>query len=637
MTTKRKIIQLSLILIVFGIFSSCENFLDVVPDNIATIEDDAFALRADAERFLFTTYSYMPQHGRKNGNPGFFAGDEFWLPPIDDSIPWRIARGNQRVVNPYMDFWEGWGGTDLYEGIRQCNIFLENIDRVPDMSQPEKDQWIAEVKFLKAYYHFYLVRMYGPIVLVRENKPVYASSEEVNVARSPVDECFAYIVELLNEAAPDLPGRVDNELADLGRITRTIALAVKAKVLVTAASPLFNGNQAYAGYTGPDGEELFNTEFDPVKWDSAAAAAQKAVAFAEQTGHELYYYQPQFSQYDLSDTTMVKMSIRNSVAEAWNPEVLWANTETRAKYNIQAYATPRGLDPAYTSNWRIRGNMAPPLKIAELFYSSNGVPLREDKSWEYSERFDLKTATAADRYNLKEGYTTAKLHFEREPRFYASLGFDGGIWYGQGRFDDNGDLFFVASKNGQAASVYNKNHYSVTGYWPKKLVHFENVIGPNTRYDVQQYPWPVMRLADLYLLYAEAKNEADGPGPEVYDYINLVRKRAGLESVQDSWTNHSVNPEKYTTKQGMREIIRHERLIELAFEGKRFWDLRRWKQAAEELNKPISGWDIEQSTEKGYYRERVLFNQRFTTRDYLWPLDETVLLSNTKTVQNPGW
>ncbi len=633
----KRIIKISLVTLLLSVSSACSDFMDIVPDNVATI-DQAFRMRSTAERFLFTCYSYMPRHGNFDGDPAMAGGDEAWLVPTHSNPAWQIARGNQKVVNPYMNFWQGGnGGRDLYEGIRQTNIFLEEIGRVPDMQESERKRWIAEAKFLKAYYHYWLARMYGPIVLVKENLPVSASGDEVNRPQAPVDEVFDYIVELLDEAAPDLPDRIENEIAELGRITKVIALSVKAEVLVTAASPLFNGNEAYAGYTGVNGEELFNTTFDETKWEKAVEATGEAVELAESLGYELYRFQPQFTQYDLSDTTKVKMSIRNSVTEKWNSEIIWGNTNSMAS-GVQGSATPRGLDPDRRDNTSLRGSIAPPIKIAEMFYSENGVPIREDKTWDYSGRFDLKIATEDEKYNLKEGYTTAALHFDREPRFYASLGFDGAIWYGNGVFDDKSpDLLYVSSKKGQPAAMVTPNYYSTTGYWPKKLVNFENVIGSGNTYTVQAYPWPVMRLADLYLLHAEALNEVGAPEAEVLKYIDLVRERAGIPGVKDAWTTYSSNPNKFTTQEGRREIIQHERLIELAFEGKRFWDLRRWKRAEEFLNQPITGWDLEQETAEGYYRERLVFEQRFTMRDYLWPLDEKVLLSNTNTVQNPGW
>ncbi|NML41008.1 RagB/SusD family nutrient uptake outer membrane protein [Chitinophaga sp. G-6-1-13] len=625
-----------LCIIISTLFSSCRKFLDIVPDNVATI-DNAFRLRSTAERFLFTCYSYMPATGDFAGNPAFAAGDECWLPVTYTSNAWQIARGNQNVVNSYMNYWQGKnGGKNLYEGIRQCNIFLENIDRVPDMGSEEKQRWIAEAKFLKAYYHFWLFQMYGPIPLVKVNIPVSAGEDEVYPVREPVDSCVNYIAQLMGEAALNLPDKITNETTELGRITKAIAVSIKAYVLVVAASPLFNGNPDHAGFKGPDGQLLFSNSADPQKWTRAAAACKEAIDLCESQGYRLYTFNPQFFPYKISDTTRIEMSIRNAVCEKWNAEIIWGNTNSLVS-SMQAGATPRGLDPVRVGNGSLSGNIAPTLKIAEMFYSNHGVPITEDKTWDYAGRFKLRTGTRAYRYDLQEGYQTVALHFDREPRFYASLGFDGGIWYGQGLFNDKANLFFVSCKKGQPASAQNQSAYSVTGYWPKKLVNFNNVIGDGTTYTIQAYPWPILRLANLYLLYAEALNEAEGPGAEVYKYMNLVRERAGLPTVENAWTNYSRTPTKFTTKEGMRDIIQRERQIELAFEGQRFWDLRRWKKAVEEQNKPVSGWDVAQEDAAAYYREKVIFNQTFTTRDYLWPLPESELMSNKKMNQNPGW
>lgn len=634
---KRYILGLASAVILF--FASCNKYLNIVPDLAPTI-DNAFALRSQAEKFLFTCYSYMPSHASLGGNPALLGGDELWLVPTSDNIPWMIARGNQRIVDPYSNYWQGTqGAKDLYEGIRQCNTLIDNIGRVPDMEQSEKDRWIAEAQFLKAYYNFWLVRMYGPIVLMKQNIPVDADEDEVRLPQSPVDSCFNYIVELLDNAATNLPDRITDEASELGRATKAIALSLKAEVLVTAASPLFNGNKDYTGFKNSEGLDLFNTTVDPQKWERAKAACKEAVDFDESLGYRLYYYQPAFAQYDLSDTTLTKMSIRNAITEKWNPEIIWGNTNSMAtQAGVQGSATPRGLDPAHLDNQGTRGSIAPPLKIANMFYTDHGLPIREDKDWDYAGRFNLKIAGEADKYNLKEGYTTAQINFNREPRYYADLGFDGGIWYGQGHYDDKGsDLLYVQAKQGQPASKIVESAYSTTGFWPKKLVNFQNIISSGNTYTVQDYPWPVIRLADIYLLYAEAINEADGPTPEALKYIDTVRARAGIPTVEDSWTLHSRTPNKFKSKDGLREIIHQERLIELAFEGKRFWDLRRWKEAVSELNNPITGWDIDQASAEGYYRERTIFDQTFSTKDYFWPLNENVLLANNKLKQNPGW
>jgi hypothetical protein len=151
------------------------------------------------------------------------------------------------------------------------------------------------------------------------------------------------------------------------------------------------------------------------------------------------------------------------------------------------------------------------------------------------------------------------------------------------------------------------------------------------------YPWPEIRLADLYLSYAEALNESTGPNAEAYQYINMVRARAGLNTVQSSWSTYSIDNTKYTTKIGFRDIIQQERLIELAFEGHRYWDLRRWKKATQVLNAPIKGWDLNQADAASYYKEVIIHNQAFKTRDYFWPIEINELLANRKLVQNPGW
>ncbi|MEC3878170.1 RagB/SusD family nutrient uptake outer membrane protein [Parapedobacter sp. 10938] len=621
------------------LFGGCQKYLDIVPDNIATIEN-AFNMRVSAERFLYSCYHYLPLLSNIEHNPAFTAGDEFWLHEFYRMPGWEIARGFQNVTNPYLNYWQGNTGQgsnatrDLYQAIRDCNIFLENVDAVPDLSEGEKRRWVAEVKFLKAYFHFYLIRMYGPIPLKKENLPIDAGVEEVKVFRDPVDECFAYVVELLDEALPDLPAIINSQTSELGRITQPIALSVKAHALVTAASPLFNGNPDYAHFTDKRGTQLFNPDFSMEKWEQAKQACEAAIAACEDAGNRLYYYSQSGLQYDVSPEIRTEMNIRNAVTEKWNDEIIWGHTNSMTG-NMQRQSTPRGVDPATRANSNVHGNAAVPLKIAAQFYTKNGVPIEEDLNWDYNARFDLHTGTEAEKYHIKEGYTTARFNVDREPRYYANLGFDGGIWYGMDRFDDD-ETWFVSAKKGEPASNVARDKFNVTGIWGKKLVNYQNSIG-ETSYTIEQYPWPVYRLANIYLLYAEALNEMDGPSPEVFEFLDLIRERAGLPGVEAAWQLHSRNPNKPQTKEGLREIIHQERLIELALEGQRFWDLRRWKKAMDLLNAPITGWDIEQRTAEGYYRERVLYNQTFAIRDYLWPVRENELLANKNTIQNPGW
>jgi hypothetical protein len=231
---------------------------------------------------------------------------------------------------------------------------------------------------------------------------------------------------------------------------------------------------------------------------------------------------------------------------------------------------------------------------------------------------------------MQPGYQTTSLHFDREPRFYADMAFDGSKWY-----MENG-TYNIQSKAGEHSGKKQVRDYSVTGYFTKKLVS-PAMVATATSLVVESYPWPVMRLADLYLLYAEALNETGNPAAAL-PYLNLIRDRAGLKSVESSWSNYSSKPNKYTNVDGMRDIIRQERGIELAFEGSRFWDLRRWKTAARNLNQPIYGWNILQSTIEEYNSRVLLFNQSFNSpRDYFWPIGEYAIQVNPNLVQNKGW
>ncbi|NGM62634.1 RagB/SusD family nutrient uptake outer membrane protein [Sphingobacterium sp. SGG-5] len=618
---------------------SCNKYLDVVPDGIRTLES-SFNMRSEAKKYLHTCYAYLPNFAGRQSNPGFFGADEMWAPEssLASYAGLNISMGMQNTNNPFLSYWAGGTHTtDLWEGISQCNVFLEHIALVPDMDVWEKDQWAAEVKFLKAYYHFLLLRAYGPIPINRENIPISASIEEVRVFREPVDEVFEYIVELMEEAEGDLPLHLINEDLEYGRITYPIVVAMKAKVLTYAASPLFNGNPDYAGFTDKNGRHLFNTVYDPNKWRRAADALKTAIDVAHEAGHELYYFQLTPQTQNISAVTKKEMDIRGAFSERWNTEILWVQSSSFTG-ELQGQVMPINMSRTEVYNVPSGGGTAgATMNIANMFYTANGLPINEDATWHYNERFDLRQGSTDERYYIQQGETTAALHFEREPRFYASLGFDRGKWYGRGVYDDNAS-FYLQMRAGEYAGQKQLNRYAIGGYYPKKLVHYETRHTAPTAFTPTNYPWPILRLSDLYLLYAEALNEVeDSPTSEIFRYLDLVRTRAGIPGVEYAWLYFSRNPNKIDSKDGLREIIQRERTIEMAFEGERFWDVRRWKTAPLELNKPIQGWDAHQSAPEGFYRVRDLFDQQFTFRDYFWPIAENDLIVNKNLVQNPGW
>lgn len=608
---------------------SCSDFLDIVPDNVATIEY-AFRMRSTTEKYLFTCYSFLPKYGDFNSNYAFSGADEYWLAELYATrIGIRIARGQQNSNSPLGSQWNY-----LWEGIRECNIFLENIYDVPDMQSYEKEQWAAEVKFLKAYYHFILLKQYGPIPIMKENIPVSAPTSEVHVFRQPVDDVFEYIVELLDEAVLDLPDEVLDANDELGRATSLIALGMKAKILTYAASPLFNGNPDYNNFTDKRGIKLFNTDYSEDKWEKAADASKVAIDKAHELGYELYYFEPDRTTSNISEESQIQLNLRASITERWNNEIIWQHSGSTTR-TLQSWTHPRGLTSAQSGWTAATGAFGASLNMAYLFYSENGVPINEDTSWDFNERNNLRTATNDDRYRIKPGYTTVGLHFDREPRFYGTLGFDGGIWYGSGKYDD-ADLYWTEMKAGQYLGKVEEGWHPVSGYFIKKLNHVSNQATNRTTFTTTNYAWPILRLADLYLLYAEALNEIERTDESI-EFIDMIRERSGLSGVEQSWTSFSNNPTKFTSKSGLRDIIHQERNIEMLFTGERFWDLRRWKDAPTVLNQTIRGWDTDQSEAEYYYREKSLYRQTFTLKDYFWPIRENDLIVNKNLVQNPGW
>lgn len=625
-----------LIIILAVAASSCSDYMDIIPDNVATI-DNIFNNREQAEQFLYTCYNFLPPFGT-DSEPGMVCGDHTWS-HIDangrQQIGWDLMRMGNNISAPFFNYWGG-----RYAGIRYCNVFLESINLVPDMHSLEKTRWAAEVKFIKAFHHFWLLQMYGPIPIVRDNLPIDASPEEVAVYRDPVDDVVDYIVQLIDEAVPDLPLKIDNEVSELGRITQPIALAVKAKVLVTAASPLFSGNTAYAQFKDNRGRTLFNQdtseEAKRLKWEKAAIACKAAIDICLQAGHQLYEFT---TVMPISEDTKKVVQCSQIITDRWNTEHIWGRQlgTWLAGRHIQMSTMPRLHSDHERVVYQI---MVPTMKMAEVFYSKNGLPINEDKDFDYEGRYTTERIGTDDVYHqyfLQRNRVTAKLHQNREPRFYGSLGVDGGFWYGVGRNDDNAQWPLNFKLGQTEGGRIGTERYSVTGFYVKKLSSYLTTYTGQTMVQYN-YNWPIFRLADLYLLYAEALNESlNAPNDEVFYWLDAVRTRAGINKVAYAWENFSKNPERYKTKAGMRSIIQQERNIELAFEGHRYWDLRRWGFAIEYFRQPIQGWNIEGLNDEDFYNVANIEYLNYSLRDIFWPINESEILINANMIQNPGW
>jgi len=634
--------EIFILMLILCSLVSC-NYLDVVPDNVATI-DYAFRNRTSAEKYLFTCYSYMPSHGSIYYDPAMSGGDDSWFHTF---VPWStryLARGQQNSSEPYMNFWTNERGANknLWQGIRDCNIFIENIGKVVDVPDYEKTRWKAEVKFLKAYYHFYLFRMYGPIPIQIQNLSISAGVDEVKVYRAPVDSVVNYITGLMREAALELPKESEViQGTEAGRMNDLIAMSIRAKVFVYAASPLFNGNSNYASLVDNRGVQLFPQAYDENKWKIAAEACKEAIDLCHEQNKKLY---------DLVDVQVenepeafhVQTTYRQAICDRWNQELIWGGTNYECTdLSRQAQAKIMRFSAEHTS---IKSEWGPTLKMIGRYYSKNGVPIDEDTEWLnndwYDNRYKLREVPSSgdEKYYIKEGEKTVYLHYNREPRFYASIGFDRGIYFGNGYYNFPDDVkytaFFAKEHSGLSSA---SEGFSITGYNVKKMHSFKNAVTLD-RDAVEYYPFPVMRLSDLYLLYAESLNEAYGPSEEACFYIDQVRKRAGLGGVVESWSVHSIIPGKPTGKTGLREIIQRERTIELAYEGHRFWDIRRWKLITE-LNEQPQGWNASGENAEDFYKITNVAQEpvKFSVKDYFWPIKEYDLAVNKNLIQNYGW
>jgi hypothetical protein len=630
--------------IIFGL-SACKSYLDIVPDNVATI-DYAFRNRTVAEKYLFTCYSYRPTVGGVNVDPAMNGCDETWL-FYGNNAPWnntQIQRGFQTSVAPFLNFWDGEvGGKKLWNGIRDCNIFLENVKLVRDLPDYEMKRWIAEVKFLKAYYHYYLFKCYGPIPILDVNLPISASVEEVQVYRETVDKVVKYIADLMKEAAIDLPeaGAVV-EGTEAGRADKLVALTMRAEVLLFAASPLYNGNTDYASMLDKSGAPLFSQTYDANKWKLAAEACKQAIDTCLIQKKGLFDVVDPFTA-TAPDPFKIQTTFRQAVCERWNKELIWGNTNNDCTYlSRQGQAKVVRLN-AELSN-QVFTEWAPTIKMVEKFYSKNGVPIEEDVDWQkntwYENRFKVRPTVSSgdDIYYVQKDQKTAFLHYNREPRFYASLGFDKGVYFGNGYYTFPATVKYTDFLNKQVSGAATASgNFSITGYSVKKMHSFKNAQTASST-SVEYFPFPVLRLADLYLMYAEGLNEFAGPSAEIFTYLDKVRIRAGLKGVKESWANYSSKPNKPDTKDGLRQIIHQERTVELAFEGKRFWDIRRWKKI-DELNDQPRGWNIAGETTEDFYNLVPIAQVpvKFTVKDYFWPIKESDLTVNKNLIQNYGW
>ncbi|MCC8070470.1 MAG: RagB/SusD family nutrient uptake outer membrane protein [Bacteroidales bacterium] len=636
---------------------ACSDYLDVVPDKTQEVSL-LYERKESAQRALATCYHYI--HPKCYINEWTCASNEVAANysqvgasanHVTEAFGLNAVMGKLNADNVVLSYWENNGSygylPNNYQAIRVCNEFLDNIDMVPDMTVAEKEKWKGEVLTLKAYYHFLLFKEYGPIILMKESLPIGASEDEVQQHRSPVSEVVDYLVEILDQAIPMLPERISS-INDYGHINRPIAQAIKGQVLLFAASPLFNNNPLYAGFVDNEGRQLFPQDNDETAmWRQAAEALKEAIEGAEKADARLYHFSGAVPDYETTadghdyyaehlelmkpmyDYRYMIMDNTNMEETVWGTyNIDYSDDGGTYSWMYPFNCTQVKVDRDNNSNcWQwLAANMA----FTEEYYTVNGLPITEDPEFDYAGRYDLIDVPEEYYYLAAENEQTARMHFGREPRFYATFGFD------RARVRSHAQLLTLKMRSGEVNGRSTADpDWNISGYAILKLIH------PSWNHQQAQItkaPWPIIRLGELYLDYAEALNEVEGPSAEVIHYLDAIRERAGIPGVMEAWAK-SRTPGKPSTKEGMREIIQQERNIELAYEGFRNEDSRRWLKAVDWFNGEVTGWNYEATDAEGYYhkRQNPQIRQSFGVRNYLWPIVTDEIVKNKNLVQNPGY
>ena len=635
---------------------ACGNFLDVVPDNVLQYED-LFTSQQQAYHALANLYLLVPVDERDL--MPWTMGDEFSVViPAVDAVRQAvqgasIMRGNQSATNTLLSYWTGTNTivtrVTIWTLIRECDNFILNVDRIPDMPVEGKAEWKAQAKFLKAYYLFMMVKMYGPVII-----PATFDEDNLNADlfqhRSKVEDCFDYIINLMNEAIPYLKGKRETQF--LGQIDQVGAKAIKARVLLQRASPFYNGNaEYYSSFLDHNDEHFFAQTEDREKWRLAAEAAQDALDACKQYGFDIYYFRGRPYDYDAADYQLnpdmkTLYDLRFRITERYNEEIIWGYI--RATNANQLSTGTLILKPADVGGpaaaYDGSGWLQASYQVMERYYTQNGLPLDEDRNVNRNTLHEIVTTPdvnsseyAQMRGFMQPGATTINMYLHREARFYNDLAITGG-YYRSHHVRFGTEMFY--GRNG-GVQVAHGNYMPSSGIGIQKLVHPEMY---NTNYQTRMiYAYPIIRVADLYLMKAEALNEYYGPThPGVLESINEVRLRAGIPTVEESYTNLEwVTDEAYNKhldKEKLREIILRERANEFAFEfAHRFWDMQRWKRSVEEFSRPLYGWNVSGTNADAFFRHQIIQGRQWSISDCLWPIDNREMIRNGRLIQNPGW
>lgn len=590
--------------------TACEDYFDNEPDNINTIEE-VFARRKSTLEFLANVYSYIrPPYSWSNETVWAGVSDEIDVTYTD----YEISKINLGMLAPdkealyYGNLW-----SHYYNGIRAATYFLQNVDQNIEMTQAEIQKCKAEARGLRAYYYFCLVRQYGPVILLDNDRLISADASvaEMQLPRSSASKCFEYIVNECDEVlSMEALADFRDTALDYGRVTNAAIAALKARTLLYAASPLYNQDRTldvFKSFVNSDGTKMMDyTDADATqRWQAAADACSA-----------LFRY-PGLALYDVGDPYE---SYKAIFMEDWNSEVIWARP-AGGFWEQQLASSPR-----FVSGWSGWGVTQ---ETVDAFFTSTGYPVLVDANGKryaedgsYSEE-GFSTSTGDDGHTQRDTY---KMYCNREPRFYVSVAFENMKWIS--KYNDSQLHFYFGGNTGRT-NTENRN-YSQTGYLTPKFVDPESDVA-NGR--TQEHAAILFRLGEFYLNYAEALNEVsyEANRTEILRYVNAIRTRAGIPG----YGNGVPVP---ANQDEMREAIRRERRVELCFEEARYFDCCRWCIAHTNFGGPKHGMNANDARGRDVFFQRTVFETRvFNDYATLWPIPLSDTYKDKNLVQNPKW
>lgn len=619
---------------------SCD-YLDKQPDDQLTM-DMIFSDKIRTEDWLASVYSSIPSPmwGYMKDQGYNIMGDDIVIPnqwtPYGWANVYPFTTGNWSPTSPWNpNYW-----IELPKRIRTALQFIQNVKIIPTdgLTESYVTQMKYEARFLIAYYYSLMLETYGTVPFNPDK--IYdtsANAEELMTEQAPADAIVEWINKELLEVSKHLPAVYESN-QDWGRATSIMALAIRAKTLLFAASPLFNGNTDYADWKNKSGVNLINQTYSAEKWQRAAQAFKELITAAEANGYGLYY------EYNSDGTIDPFMSYYNMSLKRFsdgNREIVFGRPDNPDLNNWQSHHLPKGLGG--NAAMGVTQELVDAFQMSNgekpiIGYNSDGSPIINEASG-YKERgfsnSDEMRHTRwpgggpTDRFDSKTGQSpvtlvgTYNMYCNREPRFYVSVIFDH-EWMGVINRQINNLI-------GAGMDADNSFDSPWTGYNVRKQVPLD-IFPREGKFSYQ--PGILYRMADAYLGYAEALNESQSsPSAEVYKYVNLIRERAGLPGLKEG-----------LSKVQMREAIQLERRVEFNCEGVRIEDLRRWKLAEKYLNQPVYGMNRSGSVAsddpndpKAYYKRMYWKPRIFTKKMYLMPVPQSQIDINTNLVQATGY